>query len=83
MTADRTPAHLADMLQFVQELRSITQASLTAENFAQQRILCLAVEKLFINLGEAASRVDPQRAQQMTGGTRSTVQNHHRRLACA
>ena len=34
MTADRTPAHLADMLQFVQELRSITQASLTAENFA-------------------------------------------------
>ena len=67
MTADRTPAHLADMLQFVQELRSITQASLTAENFAQQRILCLAVEKLFINLGEAASRVDPQRAQQMPG----------------
>ncbi|MBS0293268.1 MAG: DUF86 domain-containing protein [Proteobacteria bacterium] len=64
MTVDRTLAHLADMLRFVQELRPLAMA-LTAEEFAQQRILCLAVEKLFINLGEAAYRVDAQRAQQI------------------
>lgn len=64
MTVDRTLAHLADMLRFVQELRPLAMV-LTAEEFARQRILCLAVEKLFINLGEAASRIDAQRAQQM------------------
>ena len=61
MTVDRTPAHLADMLRFVQELRSLV-VSLNAEEFARQRVLCLAVEKLFINLGEAACRIDAQRA---------------------
>ena len=64
MTLDRTPAHLADMLQFVQELRALV-APLSAAEFAQHRVLCLAVEKLFINLGEAAYRVDTSRAQQM------------------
>jgi uncharacterized protein with HEPN domain len=64
MTVDRTPAHLADMLQFVQELRALV-APLTATEFSQQRVLCLAVEKLFINLGEAAYRVDSHRTQQM------------------
>lgn len=66
MTIDRTPAHLTDMLQFVQELRSLV-VSVSAAEFAQQRVLCLAVEKLFINLGEAATRVDAERARQMPG----------------
>jgi hypothetical protein len=39
MTVDRTLAHLADMLRFVQELRPLAMA-LTAEEFARQRILC-------------------------------------------
>lgn len=50
------------MLQFVQELRALV-APLSAAEFAQHRVLCLAVEKLFINLGEAAYRVDTSRAQ--------------------
>ncbi|MBP9903488.1 MAG: DUF86 domain-containing protein [Verrucomicrobia bacterium] len=61
---DRTPAHLTDMLQFVRELRSLVNG-LTATEFAGNRILCLAVEKLFINLGEAAYRVGDQRAGEM------------------
>ncbi len=63
---DRTPAHLIDMLQFVQELRSLA-AGKTATEFVRDRVLCLAVEKLFINLGEAASRVDEIRAKAMPG----------------
>ncbi len=64
MMVDRTPAHLADMLRFTQELRSLATAQ-TAEDFARQRIVCLAVEKLFINLGEAACRIDAWRTGQM------------------
>lgn len=56
---DRTPAHLADMLQFVQELRSFVHG-VPLDAFVRNRVLCLATEKLFINLGEAASRVAPQ-----------------------
>jgi uncharacterized protein with HEPN domain len=56
MSLDRTPAHLADMLGFVRELRTIA-ASRSLEAFVADRILNLATEKLFINLGEAAQRV--------------------------
>ena len=53
---DRTPAHLSDMLGFVRELRGLI-AGVSVNQFSGQRVLCLAVEKLFINLGEAAARV--------------------------
>lgn len=56
MTLDRTPAHLSDMLAFVRELRVIVGGTSLAE-YLGQRVLNLAVEKLFINLGEAAQRV--------------------------
>lgn len=56
MTLDRAPAHLADMLGFVRELRAIAAAH-TLEVFVADRILNLATEKLFINLGEAAQRL--------------------------
>ena len=56
MTVDRVPAHLADMLRFTQELRGLVEA-MPVTDFVANRVLCLAVEKLFINLGEAASRV--------------------------
>ncbi|MCL4770443.1 MAG: DUF86 domain-containing protein, partial [Burkholderiaceae bacterium] len=36
----------------------------TLETFTSNRVLCLAVEKLFINLGEAAYRVDSESASQ-------------------
>ena len=75
MTVDRTPAHLSDMLRFVRELRSLVAPPMTAQAFEAQRILCLAVEKRFINLGEAAYRVDAVRAQELAGirGGRSLV----------
>ncbi len=50
---DRTPAHVADMLQVVQELRTLAEGKPLLE-LVSDRVLCLAVEKLFINLGEAA-----------------------------
>lgn len=56
---DRTPAHLADMLQFVQEALALG-SGLQMQQFTANRVLCLAVEKLFINIGEAARRVAPQ-----------------------
>jgi uncharacterized protein with HEPN domain len=56
MSIDRTPAHLSDMLGFAQELREIAAAH-RLDEFLANRILCLATEKLFINLGEAAQRV--------------------------
>ena len=56
MTVDRVPAHLADMLRFTQELRGLVEA-MPVTDFVANRVLCLAVEKLFINLGEAAARV--------------------------
>lgn len=62
MTLDRAPAQLADMLGFVRELRAIAAAH-TLEVFVADRILNLATEKLFINLGEAAQRLsDAERA---------------------
>ena len=61
MALDRTPAHLADMQQFIQELQSLTH-SMPLADFTSSRVLCLAVEKLFINLGEAASRIDGENA---------------------
>lgn len=63
---DRTPAHLADMLRFTQELRSLATGQ-TLETFTGNRVLCLAVEKLFINLGEAAFRVGSECASQWPG----------------
>lgn len=62
MSVDRVPAHLTDMLGFVRELRAIA-AGYTVEVFVAHRILNLATEKLFINLGEAAQRLgDAERA---------------------
>ena len=56
MTLDRTPAHLADMLGFVHELRAIA-AGHSLEAFGTDRIPNLATEKRSINLGEAAQRL--------------------------
>jgi len=56
MSIDRTPAHLADMLGFVRELRSIV-ADRTLQSYTSERVLNLAVDRLFINLGDAAQRV--------------------------
>ena len=62
MSLDRAAAHLADMLGFVRELRAIA-AGCALEAFVADRILSLATEKLFINLGEAAQRLaDADRA---------------------
>ena len=57
MKPERTAAHLADMLVFTQELRSLVPVGMRVVEFTGQRVLCLAVEKLFINLGEAAARI--------------------------
>jgi uncharacterized protein with HEPN domain len=59
LSIDRRLAHATDMLDFVRELRALVGAQ-TLEQYLQQRILNLAVEKLFINLGEAAYRLGPQ-----------------------
>lgn len=56
MAIDRVPAHLQDMLQFVLELRAMA-AGRDEADFVTDRIRCLATEKLFINPGEAATRV--------------------------
>jgi uncharacterized protein with HEPN domain len=56
MTINRAPAHLQDMLGFVRELRTMV-SGLTEARFVDDRIRCLATEKLFINLGEAATRL--------------------------
>lgn len=55
---DRTPAHVADMLEFASELMSLV-AGKSLQAVVADRVLCLAIEKLFINLGEAARRVGP------------------------
>lgn len=52
---DRLPAHLHDMRGFTRELRSLLDG-VALDAFLGNRVLCLAVEKLFINLGEAAFR---------------------------
>ena len=63
MTIDRAPAHLSDMLAFTRELRALLQNQSLAQ-YKSERVLNLAVEKLFINLGEAAQRLsEPERAQ--------------------
>jgi uncharacterized protein with HEPN domain len=66
MTIDRTPAHLSDMLAFVRELRAIVGGA-TLDAYRKERVLNLAVEKLFINLGEAAQRV-PEAERASVGG---------------
>ncbi len=55
MTLDRKPAHLIDMLGFVCELRSLIKG------------LSLALEKLLINLGEAAYRLGEEASKTMPG----------------
>lgn len=63
MTIDRAPAHLSDMLAFVRELRALLKGQALAD-YKSDRVRNLAVEKLFINLGEAAQRLaDVQRAE--------------------
>lgn len=66
MSLDRLPAHLADMLRFVRELRAVAQGQ-AVDVFCANRILCLAVEKLFINLGEAAYRMGDEGPQRWPG----------------
>ena len=56
MAVDRIPAHLSDMLDFVEEIQSLL-APHDVDSFVKERVLCLAIEKLFINLGEAAVRM--------------------------
>lgn len=62
MSTDRAPAHLADMLGFSEELQSLV-VGLSPTEFQRQRVLCLAAEKLFINLGEAAARIGDSHVQ--------------------
>lgn len=69
---DRTQAHVADMLEFSRELMELL-ADKPLGDFLADRVLCLAVEKLFINLGEAAKRIDPARASQIEGVAWSRV----------
>lgn len=64
--AQRTPAHVADMLQFVLELQALT-SDLSLQDYLANRVLNLAFEKLFINLGEAANRVDPAQRSTVPG----------------
>ena len=52
--AERSRAHLADMLQFVGELRSIVAGRPLAD-YLGDRLRNLAVEKLFINLARQRS----------------------------
>jgi uncharacterized protein with HEPN domain len=63
MTIDRAPAHLSDMLAFVRELRALLRDQ-SLPQYKSDRVRNLAVEKLFINLGEAALRLaEAQRAR--------------------
>jgi uncharacterized protein with HEPN domain len=63
---ERTPAHVADMLQFVSELQALA-ASISLDGYLANRVLNLAFEKLFINLGEAANRIDPSQRAAIDG----------------
>ena len=63
---DRTAAHVADMAAFTRELRELARPY-SLQEFLANRVLCLPVEKLFINLGEAARRIDPAQAEQIPG----------------
>lgn len=62
MTPDRLPAHLYDMRAFVRELQALL-ADVALQQFLGSRVLFLAVEKLFINLGEAAYRAGDEGAR--------------------
>ena len=66
MNVDRTPALVADMLAACNELRSIAAGS-PLHVLVQDRLRCLATEKLFINLGEAARRVAAEAAAGVPG----------------
>ena len=66
MTLDRKPAHFTDMLGFVCELRSLIKG-LSLADFSKNRVLCLAVEKLFINLGGAAYRLGEEASKTIPG----------------
>ena len=50
---DRTPAYVADMVAAARELADIIH-DVPLNAFVADRLRCLAAEKLFINLGEAA-----------------------------
>ncbi len=63
---DRAPAYVADRVDFSRELISLV-GGLSLETFLADRIRCLAVEKLFINLGEAARRMDPAQTGAIPG----------------
>jgi uncharacterized protein with HEPN domain len=63
---DRTSAYVADMLEAARELVSLADA-VDLNAFLGDRLRCLAAEKLFINLGEAAKRIDPARAAVIPG----------------
>lgn len=86
MTVDRTPAHLADMLGFVRELRAML-ASQTLQAYLGNRMMNLATEKLFINLGEAAQRIGEEERSQMSDvpwrqiiGLRNLLADGHERV---
>lgn len=63
---DRTPAYVADMLDAARELVSLIDG-VPLQAFLGDRLRCLAVEKLFINLGEASRRIDPAQAALIQG----------------
>ncbi len=62
----RTPAHVADMLQFMDELQTLAAAQ-SLPQYLGNRVLNLAFEKLFINLGKAAVRIDPAQRSLIAG----------------
>jgi uncharacterized protein with HEPN domain len=63
---DRAAAYVEDMVQAGTELAGLAQG-FTAAQFVSDRLRCLAAEKLFINLGEAASRIRPHQAAAIEG----------------
>lgn len=63
---ERTPAHVADMLQFAGELRSLA-SRVGLDQYLADRVLNLAFEKLFINLGEAANRIAQEQRDLIPG----------------
>ncbi|MDE2605870.1 MAG: DUF86 domain-containing protein [Burkholderiales bacterium] len=63
---DRTAAYVADMLDAARELVALADG-VEVGAFLADRLRCLACEKLFINLGEAAKRIDTARAASIPG----------------
>lgn len=66
MSPDRTPAYVLDMLGAARELVQLVESS-ELDAFLADRVRCLAAEKLFINLGEAARRISPEKAARISG----------------